>query len=211
MAQQVKPTKSHGSGSVAGQGRVGRRRSAESEARAAARRQRRIQMAGLGLVGVVLLVVLGAWVYNQASQPLPGQAMPIQSRDHIAVGAQHPPYNSNPPTSGWHYDTPLAAGIYDTPQVDENLVHSLEHGYIIVSYDCAKLNGLSCDDLKTKLSDLANQQRIWKLIVVPRDNMDAPIALTAWGRIEKLNTYDENSIRAFVSAWRDKGPEQTPD
>lgn len=65
-----------------------------------------------------------------------GQVVEIQSRDHIKVGEVHPAYNSNPPTSGWHYNDPVSAGIYITEFPDENLIHSLEHGYVIISYNC---------------------------------------------------------------------------
>jgi hypothetical protein len=49
----------------------------------------------------------------------------------------------------------------------------------------------------------------WKIVVTPRQNKDAAIAVAAWGWLEKLNSYDEPAIRKFVDAWRNKGPEQT--
>jgi hypothetical protein len=48
-------------------------------------------------------------------------------------------------------------------------------------------------------------------VAVPRQNADAAIALTAWGRIYKLDTYDESLISAFIKQWRDRGPERTPE
>jgi len=44
---------------------------------------------------------------------------------------------------------------------------------------------------------------------VPRQNKDAAIALTAWGWLDKMDTFDEERIRKFIDAWRDKGPERT--
>lgn len=68
-----------------------------------------------------------------------------------------------------------------------------------------------CKDLQKKLSDLANEKRLWKLIVVPRPTLDVPIALTAWGRIDKLDKFTGEEIGRFIDAFRNHGPEATPD
>lgn len=48
-------------------------------------------------------------------------------------------YNSNPPTSGNHFPMWAKKGVYDRLISDGYLIHSLEHGYVIISYDCSKL------------------------------------------------------------------------
>lgn len=138
-----------------------------------------------------------------------GEAVPIQGRQHVKVGEAHPPYNSDPPTSGWHLAEAIPAGFYEEPQVDEALVHNLEHGHIVIAYDCGKLK--ACDDVKAKLKAIVDRYDSWKVTVVPRENKDAPLALTAWGRILKLDEYDEAQITAFIDAYRDQGPEKTPE
>ena len=40
-------------------------------------------------------------------------------------------YNTNPPTSGRHYQIPAEDGIYGDPPQDEELVHGMEHGRVI--------------------------------------------------------------------------------
>ncbi|MCS7222017.1 MAG: hypothetical protein RML36_05735 [Anaerolineae bacterium] len=42
----------------------------------------------------------------------------------------------------------------------------------------------------------------WKITVVPRQKANAAIALTARGRIDKLDCFGEKRIVAFVNAWR---------
>lgn len=88
----------------------------------------------LPLVSVILLIVFLRWLLSPAGAV--GESVPIQGRDHIKVGESHPPYNSNPPTSGPHYENPVSAGVYESEYPDEALIHSLEHGYVIVSYNC---------------------------------------------------------------------------
>lgn len=90
------------------------------------------------IIIISILFVLGglvAWVYIESSKPLPGQQIADLGRKHVEVGVQVQ-YNSNPPTSGDHYADWIRAGVYDLPKDDRYLVHSLEHGYIIISYNC---------------------------------------------------------------------------
>lgn len=195
------------------------------------------------------LVIAGFWwAIKESSKPLPGQAVKDLGRGHVPE-ATTVKYNSNPPTSGKHYEVWTKAGVYDKPVADGHLVHSLEHGYIIISYNCTKTFSIShppaggpfiksayahetdepheepatpsaaltgkawqseeCKALKKQLADVANEQKLRKLIVIPRENLDVPIALTAWARIEKLGQFDKAKIVAFIQAFRDKGPEQT--
>jgi hypothetical protein len=180
------------------------------EARTAERRQRSQWIwIGAGVLGVLLLAGVVAWSIQKANQPVPGEAVSIQGAEHIPVGQSHPQYNSDPPTSGWHYDEPARAGFYDTSLPDEQLVHNLEHGHVIISYDCDKLD--NCEEVKAELSRLVERFQRWKIVAVARENADAAVALTAWGRIDKMDSYDEDRIVAFVRHWRNRGPENTPE
>lgn len=196
---------------------------------------------------VIALLVLGTifWLFKIVTSPQPGTSVVDQGREHVTEGTQVS-YNSNPPTSGPHYEAWEKAGIYDQPLSDGKLVHSLEHGYIIISYNCdyPKKSFLkdfavfahednieatpssssatqphldlsqwtqdkNCQELVAKLTDLAKKMRVWKLILVPRPSLDERIALTAWARIDKFNSFDEKRIVDFINAFRDHGPEKT--
>lgn len=89
---------------------------------------------GIGLV-VALLGGGVYWLYREATKPLPGQQVEDIGREHVPDGTEVE-YNSNPPTSGSHYTEWTRAGVYDRPFSDGHLVHSLEHGYVIMSYNC---------------------------------------------------------------------------
>jgi hypothetical protein len=190
-------------------GRRAKRNQQRMAARQAQRRKTRIFWIAAGVLVALASVGGIAWAALQSNQPAPGQAVAIQGRDHIQLGQSHPPYNSDPPTSGWHYDQPVPAGFYDEPLADEKLVHNLEHGHVVISYDCSKLT--DCDSVKAELRGLVDRFQGWKVVAVARENADAAIALTAWGRMDKLNAYDEDRIVAFINYWRDRGPEATPD
>ena len=92
--------------------------------------------------GMALLIILGVGytLYSAVRAEIPktkDQSKPydIVSREHIAVDSARPAtYNSNPPTSGPHYQGPAAVGFYDKTLPDEQLIHNLEHGDVWVSY-----------------------------------------------------------------------------
>ena len=76
----------------------------------------------LGVIGIVYY-----WISSQAPKsPDLSKEHLIQGADHIPMGTPHPEYNSNPPSSGWHYAEPARQGFYDEELPDEQIVHNLE-------------------------------------------------------------------------------------
>ncbi|MEK7188868.1 MAG: DUF3105 domain-containing protein [Patescibacteria group bacterium] len=91
---------------------------------------------------IIFLLLAGAagvgyWLYHEATKPLSGELIADLGREHVPDGTQVN-YNSNPPTSGSHYGDWTRAGVYGQPISDGHLVHSLEHGYVVISYNCMK-------------------------------------------------------------------------
>lgn len=87
-------------------------------------------------VGIVVVGILG-WIGWTVTRPIPGTKIVDQGRDHVAPEAVAQfTYNSNPPTSGPHLPTWVRGGVFDTAQSEGELIHSLEHGYVVVSYNC---------------------------------------------------------------------------
>jgi hypothetical protein len=149
----------------------------------------------------------------------PGRAVEIQGNEHVAKGEPHAAYTTQPPTSGPHWsilgEAPVPWGIYSEPVPDEAQVHNLEHGGIMIQYNCR-----DCPDLVTQLAGFFNRYtaarplprfpQSAKLVVAPYYDMPSRLALTAWGRIDTLDGYDEARITRFVDAYRDNGPEAVP-
>ncbi|MBI4059216.1 DUF3105 domain-containing protein [Candidatus Microgenomates bacterium] len=94
-----------------------------------------------GGVGVVIIAGLW-WLAREATKPVPGETLGEKVAD---MGANHVTdisgvtYNSDPPTSGPHFGIWAKKGVYDRVISDGHLIHSLEHGYVAVSYNCDKL------------------------------------------------------------------------
>lgn len=182
------------------------RRAAREQRRAAERqvaaRQRRKRLFTWGAAALAVVGVIGLVVAFNLRRPGPGERIPIVGRAHITQGSRESGYNSNPPTSGPHWPSPAPWGVHTQPLPDEALVHNLEHGGVWISYKDAK-----DADLADKLAEVAGRYRT-KVIVTPRQKNDAPIAVAGWGRLLKLQRFDEARIVEFIDAYRGKlGPE----
>lgn len=164
-------------------------------------------------VGIVL-VFLGLGVYlmiqdakynttniDNTNLEVVGQEYSIVSREHIKeVQTEHQAYNSNPPTSGPHYEQPANWGIYATELPDERVIHNLEHGGIWISY-----KGID-DDILSKLKTIASSNP-GSVILTPREKNEKPIVLASWGRLQALDSYDEAKILEFITHNKNKSPE----
>ena len=139
------------------------------------------------------------------------------SREHLQDPNQKVNYPQNPPTSGRHFAVPAEDGLYNgAPPPDTALVHSLEHGRIIV---WAKPS-LPVDARK-QLRALFEQDK-YQMIFVRRPNMPYAVAATAWshdptpngtGRLMGCPTWDDgviDALRAFRDEHRSNGPEDIP-
>jgi hypothetical protein len=125
-------------------------------------------------------------------------------------------YNSNPPTTGRHFVTPAEDGAYSEAPSDETLVHSLEHGRVIVWFK----PGLP----KSARGDLRAlyEEDTYQMLLVPRRNMPDAVGASAWnaepapngtGRLLLCDRFGEavfDAIRAFRDEHRSNGPEPVP-
>lgn len=158
------------------------------------------------------LLILGGIVWFTTSspenkQPL-GEQVEIQGAEHIAEGKEHHAYNSNPPTSGWHYVNPTNWGVHDEVVKDEVAVHNLEHGGVWVTYHPDKIDNKTLDQLKT----IVKPYRV-KVLLSPRPTNDQTIAAVSWGRkigLDGLDSNSEKQLENFIKINRNRGPEKTP-
>jgi hypothetical protein len=156
-------------------------------------------------IGALAIGIIGIMRY--VATPPPGQSKPDLGREHVSqekIAAFA--YNSNPPTSGPHDPDWIKSGVYIEPQNEGKLIHSLEHGYVVISYNC---QAEQCKMLIKQLEDVVREKKLKKLILVPRKNLDTKIALTAWTYIDTFNDFDAKHIERFIDYHRDQGPEKT--
>ena len=165
------------------------------------------------MVVILILAAAGYFVFNYFSKlvslPEMGEAFPIEGAAHVAEGTKVE-YRTNPPSSGAHYANPARWGVYDNALSDGSLVHNLEHGGIWISYKPSIPN-----TAKEKLRAIAKSYRS-KVILAPRAANDKDIAVVSWGRVYKFDLnadggFDENSVRNYITKYKNTGPEIVPD
>ena len=115
-------------------------------------------------------------------------------------------YNSVPATSGDHYFTPQRCGFYTGEVPDERVVHNLEHGNIVISYNLPDQSDVSA------LEDVYNDLGGWKdhYTVARSYSKIAPgqVALSAWGVLDIMDGVDEDRIMRFYEHYVGRlGPE----
>lgn len=239
-------------------------REEEKETRAGGEKKGKLVKWLVSLLVVVGILGGGYLLIRQSTKALPGEEAADKGREHVTdiYGVE---YSSNPPSSGSHFPVWAKPGVYDRFISDGYLLHSMEHGYIVIWYDCSKPtagyrllttevyahdepteestdsgqllkhmkvqptatvswvtpespppeempfpDSFKTEGCKSLISQLSEFTKVAKrVIVVPRQNLDTIVALTAWGRIEKLNKVDKEKIEEFIKAFHNKGPEAT--
>lgn len=200
-----------------------RRREAEERRRAAERRAARRRnlltfglIALIGVIVVVLVVNAREDVVNPRSDTgdigVPAaragcsdiERPPDLGADHVAEGT-HVEYNSRPPTSGPHYDTPAAPGFYSSPLDPRQVVHNLEHGQIVIWYPLDAPQQV-IDDIEAYVGSDTSKVA---LLGVPYDDIPSEytFAITAWGALRYCSQVSTEVLDDFRAEFQGKGPE----
>jgi uncharacterized protein DUF3105 len=141
------------------------------------------------------------------------ESFPAKSRAHLTNPDEKAKYSSNPPTSGQHFNVPAEDGAWDQAPPDTALVHTLEHGRVIIWFK-PSLPASERANLKKFFDD--DQ---YHMLIVPRRNMPYDVAASAWsadpqplgtGRLLGCPRYTDkvfDALRAFREEHRDNGPE----
>lgn len=197
------------------------------------RRQRRARMRKIytmATVAAVLVAIVAVVLVSRASNQRareaaaklaasagcePPKEYPSEGQEHITPPAKAS-YKTDPPTSGSHYATPGdqktglppapgPTGVLAQALPDENHVHNLEHGHVLIHYQQGAINEAQLESLKA----LVQKDPTW-VMLAPRQNRDTKIAFTAWQVLQKCNEPNDNIDKVaadFIKRFKDKGPE----
>jgi hypothetical protein len=178
--------------------RLEARRQAKAEAlKAQQRAQLRERI--LRYVLIAGLVVVAFWLFflrGQVPDAIAGHEIEhfslSGSNDHTETPVS---YDTNPPVSGAHSQRPAACGVYSSDIQDENEVHTLEHGAVGILYQ-PKL-----EESDIEVIEEIVEQRDSHVFSAPDDDMDTPIAVTAWGHMMRLEELDRAAVTEFIDVF----------
>ena len=140
-----------------------------------------------------------------------------KSREHTDDLAEKIKYDSNPPTEGKHFATPAEDGAYDEPPDVKELVHSMEHGRVIIWFKTSLP-----EDQRADLKALFDDDSYQMLLTPDPEGMKYQVAATAWTReptpngtghllaCTKFTDETLDALQAFRDEYRGNGPEAVP-
>jgi hypothetical protein len=181
----------------------------EEQRQARRRRARRKRV----LAGAVVVLAVGGLAFNWVNDRRQSQhlisALEAGSCDfdrdsdpgraHVA----NPSFEVDPPSGGDHLAAPAPAGVYqiENAPADGNLVHSLEHGFVILWH--------RPDTTVGQLDELLEVARQFPrdVLVVPRSSLPTPVAATAWEKRLLCSATEPDVLARFVEEHRNDGPE----
>ena len=140
-------------------------------------------------------------IYVGASTPATAEApasyVDYKAAIHITAD-QRVAYNRFPPVGGPHDGTWANCNgiVYDTAVRSENMVHTLEHGAVWITYNP---DTISSDDLAT-LTALVDGQPFTTL--TPYPGLDSTISLQAWAHQLKVDSASDERVKQFITALR---------
>jgi len=135
--------------------------------------------------------------------PLGEASHPDEGATHVVV-CSTTCYQTVPPSSGNHYPVWPVYKAYDQPVPWGFLVHGLEHGSIIVVYNCP----CGCPDevaaakawMAALPADASCGGRPPRVLLAPDPTLDVRWAAAAWTWTLRSDTFDPLSFGAFFDA-----------
>ena len=153
-----------------------------------------IILSSLAAVAVLAIVAVVIVINIQPKAPAAEgvQTFPNLEATHVEGTVK---YDMSPPAGGPHNPTWLNCGVYSEPVPNEYAVHDLEHGAVWITYS-PDLSATDLEALKAVTPDTY-------AVLSPFPDLDAPIAISAWGAQLKVTDPDDPQLQDFIDRyWR---------
>lgn len=128
-----------------------------------------------------------------------------EGNNHIPLSEGVPDYEANPPTSGNHFQNPLADGAFIETPSPVYYLHALEHGRVGIQYHSDLPEGE-----QLQLLGVYDESRPG-VTIFPDDDQPYAVAATAWRNTLGCDSFEGEAtlqaIQGFREAFRARGPE----
>lgn len=119
-------------------------------------------------------------------------------------------YATNPPSSGEHYPTWADYGFYEFALPRGYWVHNLEHGSVVVTYNCEDGCAEELAAAKTWLASLAPDGlcagQTPRVLLVPDPLLDVRWAASSWGYTLRADCFDAEAFSDFYVGHAGQAP-----
>jgi hypothetical protein len=126
------------------------------------------------------------------------EELAVPNANHMAGNIDYP---DAPPVGGTHNPNWAAWGVHAEPVPDECWVHNLEHGGVVVLYNCPE----GCAEDVAQLEAFVADHRRTLLTEYPE--MPKRYAAVSWGHRLSMDTLDLDSLNTFYTLHFDMAPE----
>jgi len=156
-------------------------------------------------VAIVAAVIIGIVLFSGGTTPTGEEAFVQDGRDHVAE-PEKVIYASNPPTSGNHWGRTAQWGFYkNNVPADEQIVHNLEHGAVVVWYNPDKVSEQEYTDLFAIYQQMSQDE--FRTLLVARPSLETKVAMSSWGFLLKSDAIDKDQLLGFQQRHKLRGPE----
>lgn len=131
---------------------------------------------------------------------------PDNGRGHVSSGTSLN-YDSAIPLSGKHYPRATPPGFYEETIPMGNLVHSLEHGTIVVYYEKGTLAPETRQSLQQFVQTHRSRESGVLVVPNPNENPESKLVLAAWRHRLDMNEYEPRTVFSFIAEYYERGPE----
>jgi hypothetical protein len=126
------------------------------------------------------------------------EELAVPNPTHLAGDIDYPDV---PPVGGPHNPSWGAWGAHDDPLADECWVHNLEHGGVVLLYNCPEGCAADVAQLETFVADHR------RTLLTEYPELPGRYAIVAWGHRLSMDTLDVDTLDAFYTLHFNMAPE----
>lgn len=177
--------------------------SKREERRLQLERERRMKMMRIwGPIAVVVIALIALLVFRILEPDVEGITTVTSAAANQHDNSYQYEHTALPPTGGIHATSWLNCGIYDGEVPLENVVHSMEHGAVWVTYDPEQVSASDIALLKDEVRGKGDT------ILSEYSQQSSPVVLTTWDIQLQLDSASDERIDDFIGQYRGvRGPE----
>jgi len=123
----------------------------------------------------------------------PVQTPPYQGHAELTPGQEHPPYNTDPPTSGWYLIVKPNAGFYGIPLPAERIMNIPADGGIVIWISESETRATRRFSFALHAADVL--MTVWP-------GVEQGVVFTAWGVMQRCQKFSGEVAMAFIERYR---------